>query len=126
MGKVNQQTQQNIKSLLEKGFTQRDISTRLKIPKSTVAWHSKRIDFKSTSKAGRPKILSERDELFCVKQISTGKIPTVVQLKKELKQRFDIEVTTDTIAKMLKQKGLKSAEKEKKTSSFSKKYQSKD
>ncbi len=114
MGKVSQQTKENIKSLLEKGISQRDISSRLKTPKSTVAWYSKNFKFKSTSKAGRPKKLSERDELFCVKQISTGKTSTVVQLRKELKHRFGIEVVTDTIAKMLKKKGLKSAEKKKK------------
>lgn len=114
MGKVSDQTKKNIKNLLEKGSTHREISSRLRVPRSTVALQAKKMNFKTKSKAGRHKILSERDENFCVKQISTGKILTVVELTKELKNRFDISASTDTVARALKRKGLKSAEKKKK------------
>lgn len=114
MGKISVQTKKSIQNLLEKGSTHREISSKLLIPRSTVALQSKKLNFKTKSKVGRHKILSERDETFCVKQISTGKIPTAVGVSKELKKQFNITVSTDTIARVLKKRGLKSAEKKKK------------
>ena len=113
MGKVSQQKKNNMKSMLEKGFTHREISSRLHVPRSTVALHSKKLNFKTKSKAGRRSILSERDVSFCVRQISTGNNSTLRELSKELKNRFDITASTDTISRALKKKGLKSAEKKK-------------
>jgi len=114
MGKITGQTKRNILDCLQKGFSQREVASKLCIPKSTVAWHSKKGNFKPITKKGRHKILSERDENFCVNQISTGKIPSTVKLSSELKSRFGIQVSKNTIRRVLKKKGLKSAEKKKK------------
>src|SRR5688572_18099502 len=111
MVKIGEQEKRIIKNFLEKGFTQREISTKMKIPKSTVAWHAKKINFKPNSKKGRHKILSERDENFVIRQISSGKTANAMQLSKELKQRFDITASRNTVARVLKKNGLKSAEK---------------
>jgi transposase len=89
------------------------------------------MNLKRTDKGGRPKILTDRDENFCVKQMTVGKCATVVKLSKEIKNRFDIDVHPDTISRALKRKGLKSGEKkknqlsQKKTSSLKKKHQRK-
>jgi transposase len=114
MGKVSNQTKQNIRSLLEKGCSHRSIASSLKIPKATVTFHAKKFNFKSTLKPGRHKILSERDVNYCVNQISTGKSKTLVQVSKNLEQRFKVKASTDTISRVLKEKGLKSGEKKKK------------
>ena len=114
MGRISEQDKKDIRALVEKGMSQRDISAKLKISKTTVGRHSKNTNFKSRGKGGRPKILSKRDENFCMKQITSGKCSTTVQLTKELKKRFDITISTDTISRTLKKNGLKSAEKKKK------------
>jgi transposase len=114
MVKINNDVKNNIRSLAEKGWSLQKISVQLKIPRSTVAWHTKKMNFKSNDRGGRPKVLTERDENFCLMQITTGKSKTVVQLKTELNRRFKISASTDTISRALKNKGLKSGEKKKK------------
>lgn len=101
-------------SLFEKGLSQRKIAFKLKIPKSTVADQLKMMKLKRIDKGGRPEILTDRDENFCVNQMTTGKCPTVVKLSKEIKTRFDIDVHPDTISRALKRKGLESGIKKKK------------
>ena len=114
MGKVNQNQKNSIRSLFEKGMSQRKIAQNLKIPKSTVADQSKAMNLKGTNKGGRPKILTDRDENFCVKQMTVGKCASVVKLAKEIKNRFEIDVHPDTISRALKRKGLNSGVKKKK------------
>ncbi len=106
MGRIKEQDKKNIKALLGEGMSQRNISFRLKIPKTTVARHSKNFNFKSNDKGGRPKLLSERDENFCIKQMTTGKCATAVLLSKEFKKRFDVTVSAKTISRSMKKKGL--------------------
>jgi hypothetical protein len=114
MVKINNNIKNNIRSLAEKGWSLKKISVQLKIPRSTVAWHRKKMNIKSKDLGGRPKLLTERDENFCLKQITTGKSKTVVDLSKELNRRFKISASTDTISRALKNKGMKSGEKKKK------------
>jgi transposase len=114
MVRIRREDKNNIKALIEKGTTLRRISDQLKIPLSTVGRHSKKMNIKSKGKAGRPKLLSERDGNFCLNQMTTQKCKTVVQLSKEIDRRFNIKVSTDTISRTLKKKGLKSGEKKKK------------
>ena len=114
MVRINNGNKNNIKALIEKGMSLRNISSKLKIPLSTVGRHSKKMNLKSKCKVGRRKILSERDEKFCVNQMTTGKSKTVVELKREIKRRFNIDVCTDTLSQTLKKHGLKSGEKKKK------------
>jgi len=114
MGRISEQDKRNIKALVEKGMSQRNISAQLKIPKTTVARQSKKINIKKKDKGGRPRLLSTRDENFCMKQITSGKCATAVQVTKELKKRFDITISTFTVSRTLKKNGLKSVEKKKK------------
>jgi transposase len=114
MVRITQDDKNNIKVLIEKGLTKRNISFKLKIPEATIGRHAKKMNLKFKGKAGRHKILSERDEKFCVNQISTRKSKSVVQLQKEMKRRFNIEVSTFTLSRTLKKNGLQSGEKKKK------------
>jgi len=114
MVRINREDKNNIKALIEKGMSFRNISIQLKIPLSTVGRHSKKMNIKPKGRDGRPKILSERAENFCMMQMTTQKCKTVVQLSKEINRRFNITVSTHTISRTLKNKGLKSGEKKKK------------
>lgn len=114
MGKISQKVKQQLVHLLESGVGHRKISRTLKIPKSTVTWHAKKQGMKSPPKKGRPKILSERDENFIAKKISSGVVPNATKMSKEIKERFDISVSRYTISRVLKKKGFKSAEKKEK------------
>lgn len=114
MGKTKPQDKNNIKHLFEKGMSQRSISKTLKIPKSTVGDQLKKMKLKRKDSGGRPKILSERDEIFCAKQMTSGKTSTIVQLSKELKTSFDISAGRNTISRSLKNRGVMSGEKKKK------------
>lgn len=114
MGKIKPQDKNNIKHLFEKGMSQRSISKKLKIPKSTVGLHMKKMKLKRNDTGGRLKILSERDEIFCAKQMTSGKTSTVVQLSKELKKSFGISAGRNTISRSLKNRGVMSGEKKKK------------
>ena len=114
MVRVNQNDKNNIKSLIEKGLTKRNISFKLKIPPSTVDRHAKKMNLNFKGKSGRHKILSKRDENFCVNQITTGKSKSLVQLQREMKQNFGIDVGTNTLSRTLRKNGLKSGEKKKK------------
>ena len=114
MGKINRTTKENMKALLERGLGHRDISRKLKVSKSTVSKFAKKKGFESNPKKGRPKLLSERDENFCAKEVASGRIETAVKLSKVLKQRFDISASPDTISRVLKRKGFKASEKKKK------------
>ena len=114
MVRISNLDKNNILALVEKGMSLRNISVKLKIPLSIVGRHSKKMNIKTKARDGRPKILSERDENFCMMQMTTQKCKTVVQLSKEINRRFSINVSTHTISRTLKKKGLKSGEKKKK------------
>jgi len=114
MVRLSAEDKRNIQALIEKGMTLRNISLQLHKPLSTVAWLSKKINVKSKGRAGRPKLLSEREENFCMMQMTTRKCKTVVDLSKEMKGRFNVTVSRQTISRTLKNKGMKSGEKKKK------------
>ena len=113
MGRIKPQDKNNIKYLFEKGMSQRSIAMTLKKPKSTVSDQLKKMNLKRKDPGGRPKILSERDEIFCAKQMTMGKSSSLVQLSKELKKRFDISAGRNTISRSLKNRGVLSGEKKK-------------
>jgi transposase len=100
--------------LIKTGVGQREVSRTLKIPLSTVSRHSNLEGIKSPPKKGRPKKLTPRDENFIVKEISSGKVPNATKMAKEIEERFDIAVSADTVSRVLKKKGFKSAEKKEK------------
>lgn len=114
MGKISKEKKDNMKELLRQGHGHREIAKRLKISKSSVSNCAKAIGIEPNPKNGRPKILSSRDENFCVKQITAGKSPSAIQVSKALKSQFDITASPNTVRRALKNKGLKAGEKKKK------------
>lgn len=114
MVKISQNKRNSMKALLQKGFGHREIAKKLQISKSSVSNFANSIGIASNPKKGRPKILSERDESFCFKQMISGRSSTAVGISKQLQSSFNISASPDTISRVLKKKGLKAAEKKKK------------
>ena len=114
MGKLSEKVKREMIHLLKTGYGQREVSRMLKIPKTTVLRHAKEQGIKSPPKKGRPKTLTSRDENFIVKEISSGRIPNATKMSKEIKDKFNISVSSKTISRVLKKKGFKSAEKKEK------------
>ena len=112
--KLSFQTKNDMKSLLEKGISAREVAKRLPVGKSSVDRMANSMGIQKRKKMGRPKKLSDRDETFCVKEITSGRSPTATNVSKTLTARFGIKVSPDTVARVLKKRGLKSGEKKKK------------
>ena len=66
------------------------------------------------SRGGRPRLLSTRDERLLVRQATSGKADTAVQLKKNLQESTGVEVSASTIRRSLKKSGLRAVVKTKK------------
>jgi transposase len=112
--KLSSRVKNGMKSLLEQGLSSRVIANRLKIGKTSVTRHANSTGIKKRKKKGRPRILSARDESFCVREITSGRSPSAVKVAKSLQTNFEIKVSPDTVARVLKKRGLKSGEKKKK------------
>ena len=70
-------------SLLDQGYSVRNIERRTGLGKSTVGRIKKEMDLdKENNVGGRPSKLSARDKASIVRQIQTGKLDTAVQAAK--------------------------------------------
>ena len=115
MKKISQQRIDAI-SLMKKGFSVRKIATRLGIGSSTVVRIRIEANLSYSSiKNGRPRLLNARQESFIVRQICSEKVNNASQARKNLKNDFILEVSTQTVRNMLKKRGMKSAIKNEKT-----------
>jgi transposase len=112
--KLSLDTRANTKSLLTQGKSVREISKRLGVGIGSVSNISKAIGIKKKNKTGRPRKLTDRDVSFCVREITSDRSPTASAVSKTLKNKFNIQVSPDTIARALKKKGMKPGEKKKK------------
>ena len=63
---------------------------------------------------GRKKALTPREFSSCILLITSGKVETVVKLKKELDNNLKINVSERTLRRRLNEAGLKAVPKEKK------------
>ena len=114
--------------LFEEGYTSRQIATREKVAQSTVIDTRKRMqvtgNLHDKQRSGRPRLLSKRHERRIVRYISSGECSTAVDIQKKLKIDDQIDISAETIRRILKKNGLKSKIKCKKPY-LSKKHQKK-
>ncbi len=61
---------------------------------------------RSIKKKGRPPKLTERDKLYCVRQVTTGGKETAVDVAKSLKKDLEMSVHVNTVRNALHEKGL--------------------
>jgi transposase len=107
---ISKSKRDSIISLLQNNVSIRDIAISQKVSKSTVHRISKDVE-RPKQKGRRPRKLSERDIDYCVTQITTGRARTATELAKILKVQYNISVSQQTVARALKEKGLKAKEK---------------
>ena len=112
--KIHKSKENNIVSLLLQGKSSRFIAENQKVSKSTVLNVAKAKNIQMKSKGGAKKKLSQRDEKFCAKQITSGESKSVVELTKTLKEKHNINVNRRTVARALNNQGLRAGEKKKK------------
>jgi transposase len=112
---ITDATNQNIKALLAKGLGTREIANRLKVSQTSVqkVRNSCRRGLPQP-KIGRPKKLSARGKLACVRSITSGRAKTATDVAKNLDKDLQLSVSRYTVARALKESGMRSAEKKNK------------
>lgn len=115
MKHISHQRRADIVSLLQHGFSTREIAMKLGISHTSVS--NVRRDVLPLAKkpsAGRPRSLTDHQERSILRSISAGNIDTAQEAQRNLKRCQGIEISAQTIRNMLKRRGLKSATKVKK------------
>jgi transposase len=115
MRHISKEIHNNIVSLLDTGISSRKIGARLGVSRSTVD----RVRAKARSGAqkslgGRPDKLTATEKRRLVRMLTLGKADNATQLTRELKNTTNINVSTDTMRRALKEAGLKAVTKKKK------------
>ena len=106
MKKISKDIENSIISLLNKGLSSRKIAVQLGISHSTVMRESARLwPNAQKQKAGRPAKLTIADKRNIVRNLTSGKADTAVQLAKDLKGSAEIENSSDIIYHALKEAG---------------------
>jgi len=115
MKTISEAKKKDIESLLRQGLSIRAVARRLCI--STLPVHRVRqtcaIDL-PRAKNGRPKKLSDQDRRACVRAITSGGSTTATGVVKKLQKEANVSVSRQTVARVLNQSGMFSAEKEEK------------
>ena len=115
MKKISKDIENSIISLLNKGLSSRKIAVQLGVSHSTVMRECARLRPNAQKqKAGRPAKLTIADKRNIVRNLTSGKADTAVQLAKDLKGSAKIEISPDTVRRALKEAGLKAVTKKKK------------
>lgn len=115
MKRISKEIENNIISLLNKEHSSRQIAAQLGVSHATVMRvHAKSRSITQKQKGGRPNKLTITDKRNIVRNITSGKANTAVDLVKNVRESTGIEVGPDTIRRALKEAGLRSATKVKK------------
>lgn len=111
---LSQKNRERVDYFLMKGITTREVAKKMKISKGLVSKIAKEKGFQTKNKSGRKKILSERDEKFCAREITSGRASTAAAVRRNIRETFDVNASEKTISRALKNQGLNSAVKKKK------------
>ena len=114
MPKLPRDKLDNVKNLLMKKLSQREISKLTNIPKTTIHRLAKKMNLKSGGVRGRKQKLSAHDVTYCVTQICSNQAKTAQALVKTLEHDKGIKVHRSTIANALRKAGMKATTKKKK------------
>src|SRR5882757_3330283 len=101
-------------SLLNQGYSVRDIEKRTGLGKSTVGRIRKEVDIdKENNLGGHPSKLSTRDKTSIIRQITLGKLDTAVQATHFINSTLSHPVDPQTVRRVLKESAFQSATKKK-------------
>jgi transposase len=105
----------DILSLLNRQLSTREIANIVGVSQSTVCNIRKaRLPNRTPKKSGRPPKLSEIQKRFIVRNVTSGKVNTATEMKKQLYDNIGVSICSDTIRNCLKNAGLRSFTKIKK------------
>jgi transposase len=116
MRETSQNKQDNVKSLLSKGETIRQVSQKTGISKSVIGRIAKKsLPDRLPGKSGRPSLLSPANKRYCVRKVTAGNMDNAVKVKKELEKETGVVASVDTVRPALRASGLGAIEKKKKS-----------
>ena len=96
-----------IKSLLLNEKSCHFIASYVGVSLSTVVKFRKELDLNEKDRVeGRPKLMSQRLEKFIVRCITIGEKENAVQVKKELLEAHGIDISPQTVRRILQHHGL--------------------
>ncbi len=115
MAGITADQRDSVISLLKSGASTREVVKRVGISLGAVSKIGKQnCNNRDKNKGGRRSILSAADKRHCVHLVTKGRLENAVQVQKQLKMDYSIDVSVETIRRALKEAGLGSFEKEKK------------
>jgi transposase len=115
MKKLATDTRNSIVSLLNTGFSARQIAVQLGISRGSVdRIRNEVMPNANKSAGGRPSALSAQDQRSLVRWATSGRADTAVQLQQELLNVVGVKVCSQTVRNSLKEAGLKAVVKKKK------------
>ena len=105
--------------MIEEGFSSREISAKIGCKSHVTILNLKKKyeesgEVKDKKRSGRPRKLNERDERNIVRCLMTNECSNAVQLKKSLQVNDGIDVSSDTVRRVLRRNGLMARIKRKK------------
>ena len=104
----------SVVSLLQEGYTLRQIEDKTGVGKSTIGRIKREVDGnKENSKGGRPSKLTPRDQQSIIRQITTGKLDNAVQATHYINNILPNPVTSQTVRNALKHNDFRSVVKQK-------------
>ena len=115
MKKVTKAVEDDIISLYKKGSSYRNISKRLSCSTGLVYKVLKRNKIEALKQSSGPKVkLSDRKQRILVRKFNEKVFLFASDAQKWFEERYEIEVSTETIRKILKKNGIKCHDKHKK------------
>ena len=107
MKSITKDVENKVINHLENDHSYRETAKEVGISYSTVKNIANRLfPNRVVSKKGRPPKLTHRDKLYCVRQITTGRKETAVDVKKSLENEVGVSVSDDTVRRAMKLSGL--------------------
>ena len=114
MKSISSEKHSSVVSLLNEGYSQRQIQARTGLGKGTIGRISKEVEGdKENHPGGCPSKLSPWDKQSILRQITSGKLDNAVQATQFINSTISTPVTPQTVRNVLKEAGLQSATKKK-------------
>src|SRR5690349_8911669 len=107
MKSISKDIENSVIQRLDAGESYRKIGQTLDISHVTVKRVADRaFPGRKVEKKGRPPKLTERDKLYCVRQVTRGGKETAVEVAKELERNLGVSAHVDTVRNARHEKGL--------------------
>jgi transposase len=114
MKSVSAAKRSSVVSLLNEGYSHRQVQARTGLGKGTIGRISQEaVGDKENHPGGRPSKLSPRDKQSIIRQISSGRLDNAVQATRFINSTITTPITPQTVRNVLKEAGLRSATKKK-------------